>query len=314
MTSSNKCSDTVDRLLADTHRLLSDSASLKRLGRLPRRGGCAGSQPSASDVKEIVKLCRQLIFPGYFGSGDMTEANLTFHIGLALERLHALLADQIAASLSFERKDNESENTNGCQPELMAAEMTATLPELRRKLVADAEATFRGDPAAVSIREVVYSYPGLKALVNYRIANSLHRLGVPVLPRMITEMAHSETGIDIHPAATIGEGLMIDHGTGIVVGATAIIGDNVRLYQGVTLGAKSFPTDEEGNALKGKPRHPVIGNNVVIYANTTLLGRITVGNDAVIGGNLWITSDVAEGEKIVQARPDNILRIKNEPI
>lgn len=192
--------------------------------------------------------------------------------------------------------------------------MISSLPELRETLIADAEAIYRGDPAAVSVKEVVYSYPGLKAIVNYRIAHKLHELGVAVLPRMITEMAHSETGIDIHPAATIGAGLMIDHGTGVVVGATARIGRNVRLYQGVTLGAKSFPTDEEGNAVKGIARHPVIGDNVVIYSNTTLLGRIHIGEGAVIGGNLWVTFDVAAGEKIVQARPDNIVRIKNETI
>lgn len=303
----------VDRLLAEAHRALSDTKTLGSLGRLPERGRCAGTQPNAAEVKEIVQLCRQLIFPGYFGSADMTESNLTFHTGLAIERLHSLLADQIAASLSFGLGDCRQE-IGGKTPSRLAALLIDSLPQLRVELVADAEATFRGDPAAASVREVVYSYPGLKALVNYRIGHRLHQLGVPVLPRMITEMAHSETGIDIHPGASIGPGLMIDHGTGVVVGATAVIGMGVRLYQGVTLGARSFPTDEEGNAVKGQPRHPVIGDGVVIYANTTLLGRIHVGDGAVIGGNLWVTFDVGAGEKIVQARPDNILRIKSDAI
>ncbi len=302
--------------LRTAHAALSDISTLGTLGQLPDRGGCTSNQPNAGDVKEIVRLCRQLIFPGYFGQGDLTKANLTFHVGLAIERLHSLLADQIAASQGFMSTEEAatSDAADGDNPTEKATLMISSLPELRETLIADAEAIYRGDPAAVSVKEVVYSYPGLKAIVNYRIAHKLHELGVAVLPRMITEMAHSETGIDIHPAATIGAGLMIDHGTGVVVGATARIGRNVRLYQGVTLGAKSFPTDEEGNAVKGIARHPVIGDNVVIYSNTTLLGRIHIGEGAVIGGNLWVTFDVAAGEKIVQARPDNIVRIKNETI
>ena len=159
---------------------------------------------------------------------------------------------------------------------------------------------------------MICSYPGIKAITNYRIAHALLQLGVPILPRMICEMAHSETGIDIHPGATIGEYFAIDHGTGIVIGATAIIGHHVKLYQGVTLGAKSFTYDENNNPVKGIPRHPIIGDNVVIYSNTSVLGRITIGNNAIIGGNIWITENVGENEKLVQAKADNILRLKQE--
>ena len=193
-----------------------------------------------------------------------------------------------------------------------AAQFIEMLPEMRRVLHTDVHATYCGDPAAVSTEEVIFCYPGLKAIINYRIAHALLTLGVPIIPRMISEIAHSETGIDIHPGATIGEHFSIDHGTGVVIGATAIIGNNVKLYQGVTLGAKSFDYDEDNNPIKGIPRHPIIGDNVVIYSNTSVLGRIHIGNNAVIGGNIWVTDDVADNEKLTQAKADNILRLKQD--
>ncbi|MBD5346545.1 MAG: serine acetyltransferase [Bacteroides sp.] len=292
-----------NEVLSATGSALADTASI---GNLWLSGGGGEPLPSAADIKRIVSLCRALVFPGFFGDADATERNLTFHVGLWLEELHRLLTVQAAAGACFGAG-------TGCPPlrklrEKSSAIATAfieRLPELRRLLMADAEATFNGDPAAESVNEVVFCYPGLKATANYRIAHELFILGVPVVPRMITEMAHSETGIDIHPGAQIGEGLMIDHGTGVVIGATAIIGRGVRIYQGVTLGARSFPTDSDGNAIKGIARHPVIGDGVVIYSNSTLLGRITVGAGAVIGGNLWITEDVAPGERILQAPSAN---------
>lgn len=287
-----------DEVLGSAGRLLADTSAIDALW-LSDGGG--QPLPSASDIKRIIGLCRALVFPCFFGDAEATERNLAFHVGLWLEELHSLLSVQIAAGICF--------GSGGCYPldklreraTDIATSFISTLPRLRKVLMADAAATFRGDPAASSVNEVVFCYPGLKATANYRVAHELHELGVPVVPRMITEMAHSETGIDIHPGATIGEGLMIDHGTGVVIGATAVIGRDVRIYQGVTLGARSFPTDEEGNAIKGLPRHPVIGNGVVIYSNSTLLGRITVGDGAVIGGNLWVTTDVAPGERIIQS-------------
>ena len=162
---------------------------------------------------------------------------------------------------------------------------------------------FRSDPAAHSQAEIIFCYPGLRAICNYRIAHKLLELDVPFIPRIISEMAHSETGIDIHPAAKIGLSFTIDHGTGVVIGATSIIGNNVTIYQGVTLGAKNFPLDDDGNPIKGIPRHPIIGDNVIIYSNATILGRITIGDNAVIGGNLWVTQDVAPGSRVQQPRP-----------
>jgi len=163
-------------------------------------------------------------------------------------------------------------------------------------------ACYNGDPAAESMEEIIYCYPAIKAISNYRIAHKLMELGVPLIPRMITEMAHSETGIDIHPGATIGTHFAIDHGTGVVIGATAVIGNNVKLYQGVTLGAKSFPLDENGHPIKGVPRHPILQDNVVVYSNATILGRITIGENATVGGNIWVTEDVAPNARVVQSK------------
>jgi serine O-acetyltransferase len=181
-----------------------------------------------------------------------------------------------------------------------AREMTAFLPELKELLAMDVEAAYNGDPAAESYEEIICCYPVIKAMINYRVAHKMLLLGVRLIPRIMTEMAHSETGIDIHPAATIGHHFTIDHGTGVVIGATCIIGNNVKLYQGVTLGAKSFPLDENGNPIKGIPRHPIIEDNVIIYSNSTVLGRITIGQGTVIGGNLWVTEGTRPGEKLMQ--------------
>ena len=176
------------------------------------------------------------------------------------------------------------------------------LDDISRSLQTDVEAAYNGDPAAKSRDEIICCYPVIKALVNYRVAHELLTMGVELIPRILTEMAHSETGIDIHPGAQIGDYFTIDHGTGVVIGETCIIGRNVKLYQGVTLGAKSFPLDEHGNPIKGIPRHPILEDDVIVYSNSTILGRITVGMGAIIGGNVWITQDVAPGARIVQYR------------
>lgn len=182
----------------------------------------------------------------------------------------------------------------------VAAEFVASLPEIKRLLITDTEAIYKGDPAAESHAEVVFCYPALSAMLNHRVAHILYGRGLAILPRMIAEMAHSATGIDIHPAASIGEYFSIDHGTGVVIGQTTIIGRWVRLYQGVTLGARSFECDENGNLIN-TPRHPIIEDNVVIYSNTSVLGRITIGRGSVIGGNVWLTQDVPQGSKITQS-------------
>ena len=282
--------------------------ALARVDMLPDASSGTLSVPSHRAVHRIVDLCRSMLFPGFFGESSVSRSGVAYHIGVAAEELMSLLTSQIVASLSFcSGCGNHSDNAV-----LKARDFILQLPEMRRVLTADVEATYAGDPAATSVEEVIFSYPGVRATISYRIAHALTLLDVPVLPRMVSEMAHSETGIDIHPAASIGEGLLIDHGTGVVIGATAIIGRNVKIYQGVTLGARSFVRDAGNNPVKGLPRHPIVGDNVVIYSNTTVLGRITIGEGAVIGGNLWVTESVAPGERLVQAPADNIVRIKKQ--
>ena len=181
-------------------------------------------------------------------------------------------------------------------------EFFSQIPQVRALVQTDLQAAYDGDPAATGYAEIIYAYPGLFAITVYRLAHVLYTLGVPMIPRIMTEHAHSVTGIDIHPGATIGKYFFIDHGTGVVIGETCIIGNNVKLYQGVTLGAKSFPLDEQGNPVKGIPRHPILEDDVIIYSNATILGRITIGRGATIGGNIWVTTDVPSGQRIVQRR------------
>ena len=265
--------------------------------------------PSGPALQEIVDLCRAILFPGFYGNSNLNSQTLEYHIGVGVERLCQLLAEQIMAGLCFidtgDAEDNDQAVPGGCPTEearRLAVEFVTRLPELRRTLATDIEAAYNGDPAATSRGEIISCYPVIKAISNYRIAHELVKLGVPLIPRIITEMAHSETGIDIHPEAQIGHHFTIDHGTGVVIGATCIIGNYVKLYQGVTLGAKSFPLDDKGNPIKGIPRHPILEDNVIVYSNATVLGRITIGRGTVIGGNLWVTESTQPGEHLVQAR------------
>jgi len=273
---------------------LSDYKSFKVLSHQQHEGT---PMPSSATLEEIVLLSRSIIFPGYFGHSAVDRTTIKYHIGMEVERLYHLLSEQIMAGLCF--------SCSSPPPMEHAASIAAAfieqLPQLRRLLADDVIATFTGDPASKSYGEVIFCYPAIRAISNYRIAHELLTLGVPLIPRIISELAHSETGIDIHPGAVIGRSFFIDHGTGVVIGETSIIGDHVRIYQGVTLGAKSFPLDDKGNPIKGIPRHPIIEDDVIIYSNSTILGRITIGKGAVIGGNIWVDTDIEPGAKIVQA-------------
>ncbi|MBP3228230.1 MAG: serine acetyltransferase [Bacteroidaceae bacterium] len=266
----------------------------------PRRPG--EPMPSGPRLREVIDLCRALLFPGFYGEATPGTASLAYHIGVDAERLFATLSEQIEAGLCFRRAVTDDLYGTGLRARAadMAARLIGRLPEVRRLLATDVEAAFNGDPAAESYDEIISCYPVIKALTVYRVAHELVRLDVPLVPRILSEMAHSETGIDIHPAATIGSHFTIDHGTGVVIGATCIIGHHVKLYQGVTLGARSFPLDDEGNPIKHIPRHPVLGNHVIVYSNSTVLGRIHIGDGAVIGGNVWLTHDVEPGAVIRQ--------------
>lgn len=256
--------------------------------------------PSGPSLKEIILLVRSVIFPGYYGRSALNTTTVPYHIGTTLERLLLLLTEQIEAGLCFGCPIGNKCEACDCKQraERCAAEIIRRLPVMRDLLATDVEAAYMGDPAAHSRAEVISCYPAIKALTCYRLAHELHKLQVPLIPRIITEMAHSETGIDIHPAAQIGSHFTIDHGTGVVIGATCIIGNHVKLYQGVTLGAKSFPLDEAGNPIKHIPRHPILEDGVIVYSNATILGRVTIGKDAVIGANVWITKDVEADTKV----------------
>jgi serine O-acetyltransferase len=255
--------------------------------------------PSRAALAALVEELRALLFPGFFGAAELKAETLRYHLGARMDRVAQGLADQIQRGLMA----SDATCTDCAErAQSLARAFLARLPEVRRLLATDIQAGFEGDPAATSPEEVLFSYPGFLALTNQRLAHELLKLGVPLLPRMITEHAHGITGIDIHPGAEIGERFFIDHGTGVVIGETCVIGRNVRLYQGVTLGAKSFPLDAEGHPIKGVPRHPVVEDDVIIYSNATLLGRITIGRGSAIGGNVWLTRSVPPGSVITQSK------------
>ncbi|MCR5711950.1 MAG: serine acetyltransferase [Prevotella sp.] len=259
--------------------------------------------PSVEQVKQIVTLVKSIIFPDYFNKRQPDETVRSYYIGVHMEELYGLLVKQIAHGLQFCEDCKEITTKEKVYQE--AARLSTVfideLPEIKRLLYTDVQAMFDNDPAAPNYGEVIFCYPVMNAMTHYRIAHKLHELQVPVIPRIITELAHSKTGIDIHPGATIGEYFAIDHGTGVVIGETCIIGNHVTLYQGVTLGAKSFKYDENGNMLN-VPRHPIIEDNVTVYSNASILGRITIGHDSVIGGNIWVTHNVPPYSRIQQSK------------
>ena len=259
--------------------------------------------PSVEQVKEIVRLAKSIIFPDYFNKRQPDETIRSYYIGVHMEELQGLLTKQIAHGLQF-CEDCENIKTKQQvyqEAERLTLEFLDALPEIKRLLYTDVQAMFDYDPAAPNYGEVVFCYPVMNTMTHYRIAHKLHELRIPVIPRIITELAHSKTGIDIHPGAQIGEYFAIDHGTGVVIGETCIIGNHVTLYQGVTLGAKSFKYDENGNMLN-VPRHPIIEDNVTVYSNASILGRITIGHDSVIGGNIWVTHSVPPYSRIQQMK------------
>lgn len=286
-------------IIANAIHALSQKEALKTVCHQQHEGA---PMPSIQVLEEIVTLIRSIIFPGFFGNSSVNIHNLTYHIGVNVERLNALLTDQIQAGLCFYNEDKNCQTSCHSNAKNIAAQFITKLPFLRETLTTDVIAAYNGDPAAKSFGEIIFCYPAIRAISNYRIAHQLLLLEVPLIPRIITEMAHSETGIDIHPGAQIGEYFTIDHGTGVVIGETAIIGKNVKLYQGVTLGAKSFPLDDDGNPIKGISRHPILEDDVVVYSNASILGRITIGQGSIIGGNIWIDTDVPGGSRILQKK------------
>lgn len=256
--------------------------------------------PALSCLKEIMEIIRSLVFPGYFGNSLENEDSLVYNTGVYMQQLVRLLSSQIYDALFF-----ESEETDSLEAKNKSYDLTnrfiEKLPEIKYILSTDVQAIFNNDPAATSFGEVIFCYPAIKAILNYRIAHALFSMNIPVLPRIIAELAHSETGIDIHPGAQIGNYFSIDHGTGIVIGQTTIIGNHVTLYQGVTLGARNFESDEHGHP-RDIPRHPILEDHVTVYSNSSILGRITIGKGTIVGGNVWLTYSVPPYSKIQQTK------------
>lgn len=276
-------------------------------------GHCA--LPSYTVVAEILLELKDILYPGYRRKTGLHQGNIRYHVGGLIDSLHDQLTTQIACALRHEDRvqqkhsDCESDIDFEAKGQAMAIELLKRIPELRRVLATDVQAAFDGDPACQTTDEVVFCYPGFEAVTIYRIAHALSQLNVPFIPRMMTEYAHKQTGIDIHPGATIGEFFFIDHGTGVVIGETCDIGEHVKLYQGVTLGALSFPTDADGHLIRGQKRHPTIEDRVVVYANATILGgRTTVGHDSVIGSSVWITKTVSPNTTVLLEKPQ--LRVR----
>ncbi|QEY18823.1 serine acetyltransferase [Cellvibrio sp. KY-GH-1] len=265
--------------------------------------------PSRDALQQIIRELCGALFPMRLGPQELREETEDYYVGHTLDAaLNELLRQVQLVLIYFARQQNThalstqaDESALKLQANQIVRLFAAALPELRRTLDVDIQAAFQGDPAARSVDEVLLCYPGVLAIIHHRLAHTLYQLGVPLLARIVAELAHSLTGIDIHPGAEIGRGFFIDHGTGVVIGETAVIGERVRIYQAVTLGAKTFPTDDKGHLQKGLPRHPIVEDEVVIYAGATVLGRITIGKGSIIGGNVWLTRSVPPGSSITQA-------------
>ncbi|MGE5495054.1 MAG: serine O-acetyltransferase EpsC [Burkholderiales bacterium] len=262
-----------------------------------------------AQVIAVLKELRSLILPGVYETRPI-DGSLEAHLEKKFQSAAHSLCGVINSAFVYERKDGDADECAE-KAQLLTAEILGSLPDLRSVINTDIRAAFEGDPAAKSYEEVILSYPSLEAVSIYRIAHLIESLGVPIIPRIMTEYAHKNTGIDIHPGATIGKSFFIDHGTGVVIGETCTIGNNVKLYQGVTLGAKSFPLDEHGNPIKGVKRHPDIEDNVIIYAGATILGGDTrIGHDSVIGGNVWLTESVPPYSTVFNAEPSPVIKQK----
>ncbi len=296
--------DPIPRLL-ELNDVVEELSSPNSIKSLPDRGNHDVPMPSVDILDKVMDLLKSVLLPGYFGPTDLKAETMKYHIGYSLDRVASLLWEQIRRGLCYACSPDAKLQCEGCHDEAQAltARFLTKLPDIRRLIITDVDAAYEGDPAAERRGETIFCYPSIRAMIKHRVAHELHKLGAPLIPRIIAERGHSVTGIDIHPGATIGERFFMDHGTGVVIGETTIIGRNVRLYQGVTLGAKSFPMDENGNPIKGVPRHPIVEDDVIIYAGATLLGRITIGTGSVVGGNVWITHDMPPHSKIQQGRP-----------
>lgn len=286
----------VDSIVAELRALrLASLESRNRHDRPPRL-------PSRRILADVAEGLSAAMFPNRLGSSELADEGVDHYVGHTLNMTLRELMVQIQHELHYNSGLEVLDDEDRTKSVAITQAFAKQLPQIRRLLESDIKAAYEGDPAARNIDEVLVCYPGIRAIMLYRLAHVLHGLGVPLIARMISEIAHSATGIEIHPGAQIGGSFFIDHGTGVVIGETAIIGQNVRLYQAVTLGAKRFPVDENGALIKGNLRHPIVEDDVVIYAGATILGRITIGRGSTIGGNVWLTHSVPPGSNISQAQ------------
>lgn len=280
-----------------------------------RHQGRIHKLPSRKALLGIVEGLCAALFPTHYGRADLNETTIDYFVGHTLNQTLPLLQDQVRRGLVFaSHTDEQDDRSLTDTASTITSQFAGQLPTIRALLFTDLQAAYRGDPAATSTSEILICYPGMTAIISYRIAHALHRLGAPLIARLISDIAHSSTGIDIHPAAEIGSHFFIDHGTGVVIGETTIIGKHVRLYQAVTLGAKRFAEGEQGVLVKGEPRHPIVEDDVVIYAGATILGRVTIGRASVIGGNVWLTQSVPARSHVVQAQMRTSATIQPKPI
>ena len=265
--------------------------------------------PVRDKILEVLELLTETLFPGYTGKRSVKKSNIEFIVIDILYHVYSELTEQIERAYKYQCRMQDCD-TGDCRTiaEDATLYLLTQLPKIRELLKDDVGAAFDGDPAAKSYEEIVISYPCITAIATYRIAHELYLREIPLIPRIMSECAHSKTGIDIHPGATIGRRFFIDHGTGVVIGETTIIGDNVKIYQGTTLGAMSFPKDERGRVIKGRKRHPTIEDNVTIYAEATILGDVTIGRGAIIGGNVWVKQSVPAGFTVITANADLVCR------
>jgi serine O-acetyltransferase len=286
---------TMDAIVAELRELRNASLAARHREANPLK------LPSRKALASIVEGLSAVLFPNRLGSRQLAHETIDYYVGHMLDETCRDLVEQVAMELQF--ADSEIDHREqGRKAQELVREFARGLPGIRRLLETDILAAYEGDPAARSIDEVLACYPGITAILHHRVAHALHHLGLPLIARMIAEIAHSTTGIDIHPGAQIGTSFFIDHGTGVVIGETAVLGDRVRLYHGVTLGAKRFAVDEAGGLVKGNARHPIVEDDVVIYAGATILGRVTLGRGSVIGGNVWLTNSIPPGSQISQAK------------
>ena len=269
----------------------------------------AANLPVRGQIIEVLGWLFEVLFPGHTGNKAVTKSNVRFIVGDLLSQIYVALVEQVNRAYQYQCRINNCRHCDcGSMAEKVAEELLAELPRIRERLKGDVHAAYEGDPAAKSYEEIVMSYPCITAIATYRIAHELWTRQVPLIPRIMSECAHARTGIDIHPGAKIGSHFFIDHGTGVVIGETAVIGNNVKIYQGTTLGALSFRRDERGRIIKGGKRHPTIEDGVTIYAEATILGDVTIGKGAVIGGNTWIKESVPPGVTVSSPSPELVYR------